>query len=239
MKIVALANYKLKNDIPNAILFYGPTGCGKTLFANAAAEQCLFNVHIIHPKATDSYQEVFDEIINTAKEIENDYYHGNKRRGAIIINEAEWLLDKDSPILEEFKEFAKSCSQQYYCTLFLTTNSPSVIDKSILSKDITPFKIAIPQADRETAKAIIDNTIKILDRDEVDSDKMVDLLFKESDKYYTNAQIRQWIDFTSMYSENPSLEDYLSTFEVLNMTPALRQKDIDEFNNEKSYLNSL
>ena len=41
IKTMAKARTSQKTDVPNAFLFFGPTGCGKTTFANALAEQTL------------------------------------------------------------------------------------------------------------------------------------------------------------------------------------------------------
>lgn len=38
---------KIKGDLPKSFLFHGPTGCGKTLLANAIAGVNIWNINLV------------------------------------------------------------------------------------------------------------------------------------------------------------------------------------------------
>ncbi|MCR5261461.1 MAG: ATP-binding protein, partial [Candidatus Gastranaerophilales bacterium] len=174
LKVMAKEKTSQGADIPNAFLFYGPTGCGKTLFAQALAEHTLSDVKVVKSCSGNNEQEAFDNIMKYAQEAKETYENSgeDKKRTIIILNEAEFLLYEDSPVLDQFKEFVKDCADKYKCTVFLTSNYPLDIDKSILSNEITPYKLLIAQPNRDDAKKIIRKRLDVLQRPSINIDKL-------------------------------------------------------------------
>lgn len=72
MKVMGRARTSQETDAPNAFLLYGPTGCGKTAFATALAEQSLSNVQNIN-SAELLPEEFLKTLKNAALEAEKNY----------------------------------------------------------------------------------------------------------------------------------------------------------------------
>ena len=228
-----------KATVPNAMLFYGPTGNGKTTFAIALAEQALMTPYIVNASKMDE-EDAINLIEKYAKESKKNYDNSNnKQRSIIIVNEAEPLCCYDSPVLDRFKNLIKDCSQEYKCTLFLTTNHPLHIDKNILSKDITPFKVPVAPPDDIIAKKIIDKKLKQINCElEGGTQKIIDELFKNPNTRYSNADIIQLINSTIELTgtEKPTIEDFLQEIQDGDTRPSLTIKSMNKFQNEMEQL---
>lgn len=228
-----------KATVPNALLFYGPAGNGKTTFAIALAEQALMTPYIVDASKMDE-EDAINLIEKYAKESKKNYDNSNnKQRSIIIVDEAEPLCCYDSPVLDRFKNLIKDCSQEYKCTLFLTTNHPLHIDKNILSKDITPFKVPVAPPDDIIAKKIIDKKLKQINCElEGGTQKIIDELFKNPNTRYSNANIIQLINKTieSTGTENLKIEDFLQEIQDGDTRPSLTIKSMNKFQNEMEQL---
>ncbi len=136
-------------EVPNSILFFGPTGCGKTYFATALAEQTLSNVSLIDATNALNEEDVFDEILKLAQKSKDNFDKTGKRT-MIVLNESDFVLYKESPIENKFIDFVKDCSDKYKCTMFLSTNNPLDISDKILSKELTPLRVPLPNPDEKS-----------------------------------------------------------------------------------------
>lgn len=132
--------------VPNCLLFFGPTGCGKTFFATALAEQTLSNISMIETSDMLDEEEIMEKIIKVAKKSKENFDKTGKRT-MIILNESDLALYKGSAIEDKFIDFVKNCADKYKCTMFLSTNHPLDISDEILSNDIIPLKIPVPNPD--------------------------------------------------------------------------------------------
>ena len=160
-------------DVPNAVLFYGPSRNGKTLFAQALAEQSLSNIVTIYGGEDDAMEMIKDYAEESLK---NYNESTDKKRTIIVVNEAELLANKYSLDLEEFKDFIKDCSDKYKCTIFLTSNIPLHIDKEILAQ--ISFNVPVAPADRKTCKEIIVDNFNTLNiKPEGNIDNLVNAFF--------------------------------------------------------------
>ena len=214
IKIMAKDKTSQKTNVPNAALFYGPTGCGKTLIAEALAQESLSEVVNIKYdiSSKDFEKQIFNKIMEAAQQSKERWDNNpeERKRTIIILNEAEFFLNKYSPVIEDFREFLQSCSEKYKCSVFLTTNEPLDIDDAILSKDITPFKILVLNADRNTARQIVQKRLQTLKRPNVNIEKILDTLFENKKYCYSNSQITQIIDYARNSAEDQySEEDYI------------------------------
>ncbi len=224
-------------DVPNAILFFGPTGCGKTFFASALAEQTLSNVVNIDASNNFDYEKTFEEIKATAEKSKEDYENSkdDKKRTIIVINEFDYIANPDSPILEQLKAFMKDCSDKYKCTLFLTTNYPFDIDECLMDDEIITSKIGIPYADKGNADKIIKGYLKNVGKPLPDNFLLLEELFKGDNTYYSNQQICDILRQTLQRTTNPSQQDYVDTINQQKLRGNISQRNIDNFNNEMFY----
>lgn len=229
-----------KTNVPNAILFFGPTGCGKTYFATALAEQTLSHVETINASSS-SMEEMYEYIVDAAKRAKQRYDDSkdNKQRTIIVVNEFDYIGYTDSEIIDKLKDFMSDCAQKYKCTLFLTTNYPFDLDEQILSDEVTPIKVGLPNPDRTTASTVIRKYIQTLGYPPIDTDVLVDELFKNDNRFYSNKQIIQIIDGTlAREIEFPKAEDYIETIKKQHIMPLIKKKDLERFNQEAEELNA-
>lgn len=238
LKTIAKAKTSQNTDVPNAFLFFGPTGCGKTTFAQALAEQALCEADRVDIEAK-SPGEVFQEIKDKAKKAKRNYEDSgkDKKRTILVVNEVDAIANKYSPVVNEFVEFMKDCAEKYKCTLFLTTNYPLDVDERILSKNITPTKVALAPADCPTTKAILEHRLKTMKKVMPELDSIAAALFSNPDKLYSNANIVSIINKTQKNIENPTTQDYIRTTKN-DVAPSISRKSLARFNEEKKTLNA-
>ena len=251
-------------DVPNVVLFYGPSNNGKTAFAQALAEQSLSNIVTIIGGEDDA----MEMIKNAAqKALKNYNESSDKKRTIIVLNEAELLTNKYSTDLDEFKDFIKDCSDKYKCTLFLTSNTPLLIDKDILAqtsfkvkdcsdkykctlfltsntpllidKDIlaqTSFKVPVEPADRKTCKEIIvDNFNTVNIKPEGNIDNLVNAFFVDPEKIYSNGDIVHILKTTLLRKSEPQIADFIRTLKKYDKT-SIDGKRMKQFEEAKKAL---
>ena len=225
-------------NIPNALLFYGPTGNGKTTFAIALAEQALMTPYIVNA-ANIGEVEAMNMIENYANQSKKIYETSkDKKRSIIVVDEAEPLCCYNSPVLERFRNLIKNCAEEYNCTLFLTTNHPLFIDEEILSKDITPFKVPVAPPDDFTVKTIIDKKLKQANCVPQDgTQKIVEELFKDPAKKYSNGDINKLIERILFLNQNPTTQDIINVIKAETVPPTITAKKMKKFQDEIKKLN--
>ncbi len=238
IKTMAKARTSQKTDVPNAFLFFGPTGCGKTTFAHALAEQTLSFVDTID-LANLSEQETMYAIMDKAKTAHQNYINSGdeKKRTILIINEFDSIANKYSPIVDELVDFMQNCAEEYKCTLFLTSNHPLDIDPRILDSKITPKKFAIPSADYSVAKGIAEQRLEIYGRKISSIDSFINALFSNPDLLYSNANIVAIIDKVEKNTETPTVDDYIAIARE-QVAPSISRKKLERFEKEKQVITS-
>lgn len=233
---------KISSDVefPHIMLFYGPVGCGKTELAKATAEQSQSNVDIVDA-AELSVEDTMDLIEDLAQKSKKNYEtSNNKKRTIIVINEADLILNPRSSILNKFKNLANNCSEKYKCTFFLSTNCPLDIDKTFLSKKMTPYKIEVGKADKQTAKAIIDRELKGAKIFiENGSSRITDLLFEKPGLFYSNRDMVEIIRNTMRDNRNPQLNDFLNTIKNNEIVPSIKQSDLNYYKQVNKELENI
>ena len=115
-----------KANVPNSVLFFGPTGNGKTTFARAFAAEtgCNLVPFNMHTTSLDKSNKIFiNKIQKIAERSESDFQKTGNRT-IIFIDEISKACDNKSPMLNELRDFLSNCSERYHCTVFATTNHP-------------------------------------------------------------------------------------------------------------------
>ena len=218
-------------DVPNIVLFYGPSNNGKTTFAQALAEQSLSNIVTVSGGEDDAMQL----IKNYAEESLKNYNEStDKKRTIIVVNEAELLANECSFDIEKFKNFIKDCSSKYKCTLFLTSNTPLFIDNDILAQ--TNFKVPVGTADRKTCKEIIVDNFNTLNiKPEGNIDNLVNAFFVNPEKFYANGDIVNILRSTLQDKPNATISDFIKTLKKYEKT-TISVEDINNFEEDKKAL---
>ncbi len=226
-----------KATVPNAMLFYGPTGNGKTTFAIALAEQALMTPYIVDASEMTK-EDAMNMIENYAFQSKQNYEKSeNKQRSIIIVNEADTLTNQNSPVLNRFKNLIADCSKEYKCTLFLTTNHPLHIDKDILSKDITPFKVPVAPPNDIIAKKIINKKLKQINCElENGTQKIIDELFKNPQAKYSNGDLTEIVNGILKLYSNPTSQDFMDFIKEFAPPPTITAKKLKKFQNEMEQL---
>ena len=118
-----------KQEFPNIILFYGPKGCGKTLFTNALIDEVQCNT--INIELTLNSEKDFNNLQNAIKKSKSLYTE--KGLYTIIrIDELDGFISDKSFKADELQKLIKSLNQEC-CTIVATTNYPNKVNNNILN----------------------------------------------------------------------------------------------------------
>lgn len=197
-------------DIPNAILFYGPTGCGKTTFAKALAEETLCNFEILKVKgATQKQREKFLIESLNGKTSTNLFLEKTETKGLldkaqqnfldtnirtiILIDEFDRFFGKDTSnaFLRDLKGILENCSEEHHTTLFLATNNPQKIPYELLSPHRVGLKVNLDPPNKSNSVAVIEHYIGDCDTNGIDYNKIIEELFKYApDEVYSNTHLK-------------------------------------------------
>lgn len=218
-----------KVEIPSAILFYGPSGTGKTSIGRAIAEE---GSRFKTPKRSvdiSNCRQLLDWLKEIGEESQIQFEKSN-RRTIVQLNEFSKFENSREEDINDFVEFIKTCSEKYHMTLFLTTNNPLNIDKRILklTKNI-PLSIANEQESISILKYYLENK----DTNDLDFTIIAKEITKFAPyKYYSNAQLKQIAELP--LAQKVTTEALLSI--IKNAAPIIDKEKIDKFEQEKAIL---
>ncbi len=133
-------------DIPNAILFFGPTGCGKTSFAKALADEskCVLDkVGTRRAPTTKKFINNFWEELMEKAALAEERFQKSGVRTILLIDDLDVVFGEKSPIIPDLNAFMQSCSKDYHTTLFITTNNPLSIPSATRNNRRIPIKVSL------------------------------------------------------------------------------------------------
>lgn len=222
-------------EIPGSILLFGPTGNGKSTFANAFIEESECAIVKLPKRINgDSKKEKHEKFIsilyNEAEKAEKLFEKENKRT-IIFIDEITGYITSDSNKKDDFFEFLKKCSNKYHCTIFATTNFPGRLGLTDKDQDIFPVRIAIEPPNKEDMKKVLFHHASMRKKESIDSidyEKLTEQIINNKDGYYTPAQIDDICK--NLHKENPDGITTEMLSEKINKTsPSINEQIYENF----------
>ena len=228
-------------QIPNAILFYGPTGCGKTTFAKSLAEEadCSFiEMKIIGRKQSDKENSFIKDIEEKLALAQEKFLKTNKRT-IILIDEFDRFFDKKSTsndFIQYLKELMNDCSKENHVTLFLNTNDPLDIPEPLRNAHRTGIIVTLDPPDKDNMKAVLKYYLRDANQDDIDYDRIISKLTETyPDEVYSNSHLKKMMDMACTSAEQCG--DTVNTDYIMEAINDYNQNDnIDLIRITKEYL---
>ena len=186
------------NSIPNMILFYGPKGCGKTLFSQALAEEAKCN--IIKIELTLDSDQDFNNLQKATKEA-RELYEKKGIHTIIHIDELDGFLSDQTFKPNEIQNLINSLGENH-CTLIATTNYPNNVNTILYN--INSEKIYIGPPDKKNIQEVLTYYMKDFVDEKINYQALADMMQKKTKNgYFSNAKIAESI----IYSLKESLSN--------------------------------
>lgn len=176
------------NSVPDMILFYGPKGCGKTLFSQALAEESKCNTVKIE-LTLDSEQD-FNNLQKAIREA-RELYERLGIHTIIHIDELDAFLPDRLFKPNEIQNLISSLGENH-CTLVATTNYPNNINTILYNSNAEKFYIGPP--DKKNIQEVLMYYMKDFVDEEINYQSLASLIQKKAEnKYFSNAKIAESI----------------------------------------------
>lgn len=226
-------------DVPGSVLFFGPTGNGKSTFAKAFAKETGCNIVPLRIKTATTatrYEDFLENLHQKADKAEENFQATGKRT-ILFIDEFSKVAGENSPILPNLEEFLTTCSDRYHCTVFGATNHPLSIKLPMTGeKSVFPYKVSVDPPNTENKTAVLKYYLKERLPKGTDYKPITQELERvenESESRFSISQIRNEICISGFKKEMTTDE----VLEKINQTePAISKQDMEKYNREMMVL---
>lgn len=224
-------------DIFGSILFFGPYGNGKTYMTkNIAAETGCKLVQIKTRSGETRYKHFMDELKKQAEESESRFEQTGQRT-VIFVDEIDKVIGKNSPISKEFEEFIKTCSRKYHCSVFASTNSPSILSVDMDNPEIFPIRMSIDIPDDENMEKVLEHYLKGAQDEPLDYSEIAKELREIENNTGSRLNNSQIFDIcsemiTQLGALNIKQKAIINYLKNTDITPVLDKESVEYFNQE-------
>ena len=196
----------LNAPITNAMLFYGPTGCGKTTFAKALAEETDCNFVEIKTRGLtqNSKEKAFKrEYQDIADAAEEKFQDSNIRTIALIDEADRFFNEKTSQeFINYMKDVMETCSTTEHITLFLTTNDPLKIPYELRAPSRIGLIVSLDPPDKENTIQVLKHYFRGIDTQNIDFERVYTKLEEIKPDVYSNTHLKSISDLAFEISQN-------------------------------------
>lgn len=227
---IAPVKNKDENVVPNLLLFYGPSGLGKTAIGAAIAEDA--GTKFKNKTIGMGNEKKTLEWLKKRLEEGEENYNANKRFSIIQLNEFDDFLNDTPDLLDDFLQLVDNSAKKYHTTIFLTTNNPLLINKKILDK----VELTIPMgvASKSDIREIVQYYVNNREIDGYNLDEITDEFENVKPDYmYSNAQIENIIE-KKLPKNQCNQNDFINT--IRSVKPCITKEINEKFENEQKIL---
>lgn len=225
-------------NVPNAVLFFGPKGNGKTTFSKAFAQEIgAKRKNII----TEEIEDFFEELIEKANKSKKTYEETGKLT-VIFIDEIDGLTNSESTIVPELTEFLKDCYNKYHCIVFASTNFPLNIQLPITGENsIFSYVVSVDPPNLENKQAVLKYYLsERLGNSATDEDykmlaEMLQQKEEETGNLYSNSRIMRKI---CLADNRNNVDIYIDDVikNIKKNEPDIDSTAVEKYNNEMALI---
>ena len=222
---------------PNAILFYGPPGCGKTFFAECLSEEIGFNFIKVSPSDVGSKyvhggQEKIKQLFDAAKENSPTILFIDEIDAMIPDREGSDVGHHYASEVNEWLVQLNNCGND---DIFIVaaTNKMEKIDSAVLRAGRFDRKILIPVPDTESRIALF--KLYLNQRKKVLSDDINFVKLSQKTENYVCSDIKLIVNDASRVARKNKTKISQEILElIINQTsPSISQTEIKKYSQKK------
>jgi len=225
-------------DIPNAVLFYGPKGNGKTTLTAALADH--LDCDIVKLQNSLIPEEDLNNLKAVAEKAKAKFLRDGTRT-IISIDEFDYFADKSNPLNSKVETFISNLSKDYHCTIFATTNNPQDIGQQLLKGNLFD-KIPLGPANKENTAEILKYYADDFTNPSVNYNELAEqIITRSQSEAYSNSRLAGIV--TDLVTNEKNLGKKLSQKDlqdaIVNSVPDIGTEKLKLFNEQVQYCNKL
>ena len=218
-----------KADVPNSVLFFGPTGNGKTTFSRAFAAEigCM-----LEKGRSSNFVKMLEHKMQQSRNL----FQKKGVRTILFIDELDREAKNNPAVISKLKEILPICSKEYHCTVFATTNDPFDIELPLTGKDnLFPYIVSMDPPNLQNKVDILKYYLKERQSNNLDYNKIANLLEDNEKTTGQRYNITQIKEICLNIPDNEFSEQ--SIINSINGTkPTINKEAIDKYLNEMNTL---